>query len=360
MQVAIDSKKKTYWVIYGILVALGMWTHYFTAFAWFAQLIYILSIYKLDFFKKKLFLAYVLAVLLYIPWIPSLLSQVHSVQQGFWIPEISAKSLTDLWTEFTIYTHSESASNWATILVMLDSVVFAYIFVKTYKKQRYLSILSLVPIALLILISLPPFKSMFIPRYVYYSAACISIFPAVGLSIMVRSDKSLKKKSRKKRSKSALRYAAMIIILTTSTIFGLSNLYKNGNLNFSTGSRPTAKQLYDNIAALSVEEEAIVVSSKAPLLIYDLGFYSTDEHPVLFINDEMSYEWGSLLPLKESYFGRIDNFDKFKDENPNFWYVSESPDPEKDVPEGFEIIEEADLKLHDKGVRYTVWKLQSK
>ena len=74
----------------------------------------------------------------------------------------------------------------------------------------------------------------------------------------------------------------------------------------------------------------------------------------------MEYQWGSLLPLKETYFGRIDNFEKFKEENPSFWYVSESLDPKNDVPEGLEIIEEAQLQLHDKGVRYTLWKLQSK
>ena len=53
MQIAIDTKKKVFWVIYAILIATGMWTHYFMAFAWCAQLVYILSIYKLDFDRPK-------------------------------------------------------------------------------------------------------------------------------------------------------------------------------------------------------------------------------------------------------------------------------------------------------------------
>ena len=360
LQVAIDSKKKLYWVIYGILVALGMWTHYFMALAWCAQLIYILSIYKLDFFKKKLFLVYVLAVLLFVPWMPSLFSQFRSVQQGFWIAEISAEALTSLWTEYTVYATASSASNWATILIILNVIIYAFIVSKTFKKQRYLSILATIPILLLILVSLPPFKSMFIPRYVFYSAACIAMLPAVGITLLISSDKKLQKKDAKKRRRTVLRYGILSTILIATNILGLYNLYSTGNLNFSTDVYPTARQLYENIEGLSVEEEAVVVSAKAPLLIYDLSFYSTNEHPVLFANDEMEYQWGSLLPLKESYFGRVDDFEKFKKENPSFWYVGESLDSEKDVPEGLEIIEEADLQLHEKGTRYTLWKLQSK
>lgn len=360
MQVAIDSKKKLYWVIYGILIALGMWTHYFMALAWCAQLVYILSIYKLGFFKKKVFLTYILAVLLFAPWVPSLLSQFHSVQQGFWIPEISIQSLTSAWTEYTIYSTGSTASNWMTILVIAHVIVYAFIVSKTFKKQRFLSIVATLPILLLILVSLPPFKSVFVSRYVYYSAACIVMLPAVGIMLLINSDKDLRKKDAKKQKFACYRYVAMSVVLITTTVFGLINLHFTGNLNFSTGSYPTARQLFENINGLSIEEEAIVVSAKAPLLIYDLGFYSTNEHPVLFINDEMEYQWGSLLPLKETYFGRIDNFEKFKKENPSFWYISEGLNPETDVPDGLEIIEEAELQLHEKGVRYTLWKLQSK
>lgn len=360
MQVAIDTKKKLYWIIYGVLVAAGMWTHYFMALAWCAQLVYIISIYKLDFFKKKLFLVYILAVLLFAPWLPYLLSQFHSVQQGFWIPEISIQSLTSAWTEYTIYSSGSAASNWTTILVIANIIIYAYIVSKTFKKQRFLSILATLPILLLVLVSLPPFKPMFVSRYVFYSAACIAMLPAVGIVLLIGSDKKLQSKNSKKQRFACYRYVAMSVVLIASTVFGLANLYTTGNLNFSTGSYPTARQLYESIAGLSTEDEVIVVSSKAPLLIYDLGFYTTDEHPVLFFDDEMEYQWGSLLPLKESYFGRIDDSKKFKEENSSFWYVSESLDPETDVPEGTEIIEEADLQLHEKGVRYTLWKLQSK
>ena len=360
MQVAIDSKKKIFWVIYAILIATGMWTHYFLAFAWCAQLVYILSIYKLDFFRKKLFLVYALAVLLFVPWTPYLYSQFHSVQQGFWIPDVSIESLASAWTEFTIYSTGSMASNWTTLLVIVHIITYVYIVSKSFKKQRYLGILATLPILLLVLVSLPPLKSMFVPRYILYSAACIVLMPTIGLVISMDSDKKLKKKNPKKRRLALSQYVAISIVLIVTTVFGLFNLYSNGNYIFSTGEYPTTKQLYENIDGLSAGDDAVVVSAKTPLLIYNLSFYSTDKHPVLFFDDEMEYQWGSLTPLKESYFGRIDDSKKFKENTPSFWYVGEDLDSTTDIPEGTEIIEEASLQLHDKGVRYTLWKLQSK
>ena len=201
---------------------------------------------------------------------------------------------------------------------------------------------------------------MFVPRYILYSAACIVLMPTIGLVISMDSDKKLKKKNPKKRRLALSQYVAISIVLIVTTVFGLFNLYSNGNYIFSTGEYPTTKQLYENIDGLSAGDDAVVVSAKTPLLIYNLSFYSTDKHPVLFFDDEMEYQWGSLTPLKESYFGRIDDSKKFKENTPSFWYVGEDLDSTTDIPEGTEIIEEASLQLHDKGVRYTLWKLQSK
>ena len=45
LQLAIDNGKKIWWIIYAVLVAAGMWTHYFAAFAWCAHLVYLLITY---------------------------------------------------------------------------------------------------------------------------------------------------------------------------------------------------------------------------------------------------------------------------------------------------------------------------
>ena len=59
--------------------------------------------------------------------------------------------------------------------------------------------------------------------------------------------------------------------------------------------------------------------------------------------------------INDPYFEK-----EFKENNPSFWYVGDGLDSLTDTPEGMEIIEEASLQLHEKGVRYTLWKLRSK
>ena len=54
LQLAIDNKSRKWWIIYAALVALGMYTHYFTAFAWMAHVVYLIVIYKKEFFTKKI------------------------------------------------------------------------------------------------------------------------------------------------------------------------------------------------------------------------------------------------------------------------------------------------------------------
>jgi hypothetical protein len=188
------------------------------------------------------------------------------------------------------------------------------------------------------------------------------MIPGLGIALLTDSDKSLRKnKESKSYKKSVLRYATITIILAANTIYGLFNLYSVGNYNFTTEEKSTAKELFANIEALNIEKEPIIIDSKKSLFLYfDLSFYETSEQPVLFINELSDYEYGSLLPLKESYFGRINDFAKFKKENKSFWYIGEELNEKEDLLDGFEIIEEAKMQLHEKGKHYTLWRLQSK
>jgi uncharacterized membrane protein len=77
--IAMESKKKLPWVIYGLLVGLGMWTHYFSALVWLAHWVwrgYILRGEKKHivkkFFSKEWVRAHIIAVGFFLPWIPAL------------------------------------------------------------------------------------------------------------------------------------------------------------------------------------------------------------------------------------------------------------------------------------------------
>ncbi len=83
------------WVILTILTILACYTHYFAAVALFSLylvfLLYILS--KKRELLKNWLLSASIAVLAYIPWMPSLINQIHNVHKSYWIEPISIKTI---------------------------------------------------------------------------------------------------------------------------------------------------------------------------------------------------------------------------------------------------------------------------
>ena len=319
LQLAIDNGKKRWWILYAILLALGMWTHYFCALAWFAHLVYLIVIYRKKIFQKKIILTYAGAVLLFVPWMPSLIRQTGSVQSGFWIPEISAKTFMDYWTETLVYQSSTGLKSWLLLLALAAIVVIVALVVKYRAKLKMLISMMLVPLGLLILVSMPPLSPMFIPRYILFAIVSVAVISGVGLVIYARD---LPKRAAKKQvRRRAVIVAISFVILASTSIFGISSVYETGNYNFSTNIKSSSKELYETIVTLDGgSNRAIICESE--WLYYDLSFYSTKEHSVYFMNETVDYKYGSLYPLRDTYFGRIDDLDKFIGNRDSFWYIT--------------------------------------
>jgi len=103
---AVESKKRLPWIIYGILVSLGMWVHYFTAVVWISHWVWRAIMVKQsgkrgkDFIKalltKNWVIAHIVAIGLFLPWAPLMLVQLGGIQgTGFWIGPAGADSLTN-------------------------------------------------------------------------------------------------------------------------------------------------------------------------------------------------------------------------------------------------------------------------
>ena len=137
LQLAIDTKKRRFWLIYGALMSLGMWTHYFTALIWIAQLSYLAYLYKKQIFQSNIILSYALAVLLYLPWLPCLpcfLTQTTVVQRGFWIADPNLSTVASFFTETLFYSESGAISGWPLILALIILGISAFMIAKFYKK----------------------------------------------------------------------------------------------------------------------------------------------------------------------------------------------------------------------------------
>lgn len=333
LQLAIDNKSRKWWIIYAVLVALGMYTHYFTAFVWLAHVIYLLLIYKKVFFKKKIFAIYLLSVVLYLPWIPGFIKQSTSVQNGFWIGQVSVEKVANFFTETVLYESAAKTTNWLLALFIAVCVLFIYLSYRYRKQLKLLLCMTLIPICGLILVSMPPLKSMFVPRYLLYSMCAMALMVGVELTLLAR-ELVAKIPKRKKVKNTYYRPAAImalcIMVFAGSSIWGIGQVYAKTNYNFENGSQPIAKQVfYDTITLAG--DEVIPIITETEWIYLDMVFYSSDEHPVYFLDERTENKQGTLLPLAEQDFGKIKNLDEFLEEHPKVIYVGQPKTGNKEL-----------------------------
>lgn len=322
---AEETKRRKYWVWYGVLVSLGMWTHYFTALAWLAHWAWHASQtwrkgMKLKEFMPKLFsknwvVTYAIAVGLFLPWLPFMALQLGVVQgNGFWIGPVSADTPTNYLTNYFYYLEHGETQGWLALVLLFVAIIVSIAAVLTYKtlgapaKRAFMLIVSLawVPPALLFLASLPPLRPSFVERYLIPSILVLSIFLAVVLIVGTRKWRPFWR-------------ALPVALITGMMIFGIVNVYKYGNFNKNTAIHTLTRQTVEAIHAASPNGAAIIAAS--PWSFYEAVPYSTDKYPVYFIDKSSDYIYGSLEMLKDNDMHKIKDLAAFEKEHPTFWYL---------------------------------------
>lgn len=325
---ATESNKRRYWVLYGILVTLGMWTHYFTVLAWIAHWIWRLftvrksttkpNLFWRKFFSKDWILAHVIAVGLFLPWLPFMAIQLGGIQgTGFWIQDVGVDSFSNFFSNVFYFLEHEQVSGWISLLLGVTLAFIAYMAIRTYRsfnkanKIYYVLIaaLAFVPIIVLFVASLPPLRPSFVERYLLPAVIGFTIFAA--LTIVVGTQKW----------RPILRVVP-IVVIAGMMIFGITNVYHYGNYNRNSGTHVLTRDLVRDIAAKAKPGEPIVAN--APWVFYEAVFYETKDHPVYFVNETTDYKYGSLAMLKDNDQHKIKDLDAFMKEHPTIWYIGVS------------------------------------
>ena len=343
LSLALDNfgKKggRKYLVIYALLVSLGMWTHYFSAFMFLTHVVMIFAYLggpKKVFSKKENWLPWVLtyglSVLLYLPWIPEFLNQVKTVQSGFWIPEVSLKTPIDFVSNMLFFKDSEEVRSWlavlgiAFIIVAVACYVFARKDTEKSMKINMLSMMFIVPVVLILIASLPPLKSTFVDRYVLYSV--VALWAIFGIMIAIVKNKKLRNV-----------FAALLI---TVSVFGIINVENRE-------PRGYVKDILSEVQLMAKEGTPIIAGDM--WIYYDSIFYSTDKHPIYLMNEFVKYEWGSQEPIRDYRVNVVDNAKEFIENKNNVWLIIDTPenDVEYNVPEylsDFRIVTNISLEHH--------------
>lgn len=323
---ATNTNKRGWWVAYGVLVSLGMWTHYFTALAWVAHWVWRALVTKRrgdsfkkflkKFFTKPWVLTHALAVGLFLPWLVVMARQLTIVQSaGFWIGPVSVDTPGNYLSNYFMYLDSDQSQGWfALVMLFVVGLVIALI-PRTYKalnnaeKRKFLLISSLawaMPL-LLFLASMPPLRSSFVERYLVPALIALSIFLAVVLVVGSR------------RFRPVLRVVPVVLV-SLMMVFGIFNVYKYGNYNKNSEIHITVRELVDSVKAVAQPGQPIVANS--PWTFYEAIQYATDEHPIYFIDANTQYIYGSLDMLKDRDQFKITDLESFKNEHPVLWYIA--------------------------------------
>ncbi len=166
-----DKIKSFQVVLFGLLLALLSYTHYFGLFI--SGLLFIgslLLLWKNKTFNYRILISYLLALVLYIPWFNSMLFQASKIQ-SFWIPKPTIKSIYDV----IFYIYATEPILFYMILALLFFSILKFIYNLKMKKQNEQSIefmdadlmlwlWFLLPILIIFIQSLI-FKSLFLERY---------------------------------------------------------------------------------------------------------------------------------------------------------------------------------------------------
>jgi uncharacterized membrane protein len=324
---ATELKKRKYWVIYGLLVSLGMWTHYFTALAWLAHWVWRATTtlqkgneaktFLKKFFTKDWVIAHVVAVGTFLPWLVIMVYQFGVVQMGFWIGPVSVNTPVNYLTNFFYYLEYYQTQSWLALLLIAVVVLVIVLLPRVYRsltaseKKSFLLVSSLawVPPILLFIASLPPLQPSFVERYVIPAIVSLSFFLAIVFVVGTR------------RWKTIFRLIP-IVVVAGMMIFGITNVYKFGNFNKNTNYHIFTKEVIEEIHAKAQPGQPIIAQS--PWIFYEAIQYATPEHPIYFLDESTKYKEGSLDMLEDNDQYKIKDLDSFERENPTIWFIGQN------------------------------------
>jgi uncharacterized membrane protein len=181
----LKPQKKRFAVLYGVLMTAALYTHYFAALCVMAHWVWwgTSELARDSIPVRKWLLVNSAIVLLFGPWVPFLLVQMHGNPSTDWMAALSwASALTLVWQVVIDYDAQEAFSFWRVSLpVFLVLCALAITHNKQGRPQStgLLVACFFVPTAVLLIVSV--FKTVLHYRYLYFTAMVSPMMVAVFL-----------------------------------------------------------------------------------------------------------------------------------------------------------------------------------
>lgn len=288
---AVNSTQKKWWGIYALLVAFGMYTLYMSIVIWLAHLTWLIIKTRDSgkFYKRPWFVAYIGAIIVFAPYIPTAFHQLtHSALPGIG-NVLTIDGLSGVLSLMFSYIPSWQIGGVLSIvlltLVALGIYLTGHILRSLSRENRQNMYLILfcffVPLIFYILISLLP-KPFFIPRYL----AHVVIYFYILLGLIVALGWQYGKRV------TAILFGGLSLTLL---ILGVFQLYSTGNFNLERLQAPHTIALRQ---VVSCDSSTIIVADD-PYTYIDSVYYFSGCNIRFYAKDNVDFA-GGYAPLHDS------------------------------------------------------------
>ncbi len=310
-------------IAYGLLVALGMLTHYYTILMWVAHWVWKAAA-EWDGSWRRLIrrftirpwlLAHGVALVAFLPWLFTMVKQMGQIQHGgFWIKPITIVSPVNALTNLLLYKETWETTSWLAILVLAVLVVTIIAMVRLWPRlaatmqKRYLLllILSLAPVLLLLGLSLPPLRPSFVERYLIPAYLYTAVLLGVSIALAWRY---------RQRATSGL----LACLVAVAMIMGAMNVYATGNYNKNNGDLLQIRWTVREAQRLAGNEPMVISAFR----YYEGHYYETDNHPMYYQAAD-GITWGSFDMMRFSEYRKVHNVAEFaKQHGGTIWFLSD-------------------------------------
>lgn len=226
---------------YSVLVAAGLYTHYFAMVGVMTHWLYLLTLPKASNGRRPVlqpawWMANLVTALLFLPWLPVLVGQLaHSSTLG-WIKPVTLYSIPSALWQYLILQNATALPAplyWGLPLALL--IICAYCLARDQQPQRFGRLLVIyfwAPLLVMWVVSLQ--FSLFVPRYFLFSALALPVLLGLSLDHLMRDHRWL----------AVVGFVVVVGVEAT----GIRNLYGEYDYTNADG-RPTQERI-DAIATL--------------------------------------------------------------------------------------------------------------
>lgn len=263
-----DNRRQ--WLLYGayaVLVALGVYTLYYTALLWIAHLIWLIWVSvkeRQSLLKSRWPAAFAASVILFIPWLPTFISQLGNGALSPVVRTLTLEQLLGIVTFNFLYQPMWQPGVIGSFLTVCVIILVSYFAIKAFKRatqpeREHLVLLGmfvLVPVVLLMIVSLA--KPMFIERYLAHVIIGGLLFIGVCVALTI---------TKKSSKLTWLAAGALVAIMIGGTV----HLMQIGNYNFQRSQLPSTKSAAEVVAQTCSDDSLIV--AKDPYVAIELLYY---------------------------------------------------------------------------------------